>query len=295
MSEVTFTVDVEDPRPRGSRHPATFGSATDMLLTTLARNRVHGTFFVVGELATVAPSLLRRIAAAGHEIALHSLDHQPLTRLTPKQFARDTRRAKSMLEEVCGCHVVGYRAPVFSLVPESVWVTPILTELGFSYSSSVLPAKNPLFGFPGAPRMPFRWPDGLLELPAPIARFGPLELPFLGGIYLRYLPLGFVRKQLAAVSEPGAWSYCHPYDVDVKQPFFVMRDTAVWVSFLLWLRRGGTLARLNGLLSEFRPEPASHNVTAFGRPFAEQIDAGVFGDANLFEPVPIAGAAGRGT
>src|SRR2546425_1005005 len=63
-----------------------------------------------------------------------------------------------------------------------------LAELGFSYSSSVLPASNPLYGFPAAPAGPFLWPNGLIELPAPVARWGPLAVPILGGIYLRYAP-----------------------------------------------------------------------------------------------------------
>src|SRR5690554_7127094 len=47
--------------------------------------------------------------------------------------------------------VLGYRAPTFSLVPATVWATEVLVEEGFAYSSSVLPAKNLLHGFPGAP------------------------------------------------------------------------------------------------------------------------------------------------
>ena len=50
------------------------------------------------------------------------------------------------------------------------WAVDVLGDLGFSYSSSVLPTRHPLFGDPGAPAVPFRWPNGLVELPCPVVR-----------------------------------------------------------------------------------------------------------------------------
>ena len=64
----------------------------------------------------------------------------------------------------------------------------MIAEAGFAYSSSVLPARSPLFGDPTLPTAPFRWPNGLVELPCPVVRLGPVGLPYLGGVYLRALP-----------------------------------------------------------------------------------------------------------
>lgn len=52
-------------------HPIT----TALLLDTLRRSQVRATFFVVGEKAEENPQLLRRIAAAGHQVACHTYSH----------------------------------------------------------------------------------------------------------------------------------------------------------------------------------------------------------------------------
>src|SRR4029450_8705819 len=98
----------------------------------------------------------------------------------PDVFREETAHGRDLLAEVGGQEVVGFRAPTFSLTPDTVWATEVLTELGFTYSSSTLPAWSPLFGLPGLPRRPFTWPSGLAELPAPILKVGPLGLAGLG-------------------------------------------------------------------------------------------------------------------
>ena len=113
-----------------------------------------GTFFVVGKLARSQPEFIAEIAARGHEIAYHSHAHIPLDRDTPNNFRKETEADKAFIEETTGQPVVGYRAPVWSLVKETVWAVDALKELGFEYSSSVLPAPNPLYGFAGAPMEP---------------------------------------------------------------------------------------------------------------------------------------------
>jgi peptidoglycan/xylan/chitin deacetylase (PgdA/CDA1 family) len=54
---------------------------TDRLLDVLDRERVPGTFFVVGSAARREPELLRRMAAGGHEIEDHSDTHPHLNAL----------------------------------------------------------------------------------------------------------------------------------------------------------------------------------------------------------------------
>src|SRR5690606_2709602 len=145
---------------------------------------------------------------------------------------------------------VGYRAPTFSLVPETVWATDVLKDLGFTYSSSILPGWSPLFGFPGLPREPFTWPSGLAELPAPILKVGPLGLPVVGGTYLRVLPwpvgrLGLRRRPLG----PGPCTSCHPYDADRGEPYWVVPGTGPILSPLLWCGRKRILRRVERLLA----------------------------------------------
>ena len=240
---ISVTIDLEDIRPRPSPD-ARYPRITRELLALFAELDIRATFFVVGELARADPGLIGEIADCGHELGLHSLTHTPLPQLTPAGFEAETKTGRDLVGDIIGQPIAGYRAPVFSLTRQTPWAPDILTELGFRYSSSVLPAGNPLHGFPGAPRTPFRWPSGLIELPAPVAPVGPVEVPVLGGVYFRYLPLPLVRRATRGMA-PGilAWNYFHPYDFDATQPFFRMKNTALWVSLLLWFNRRRTLGK----------------------------------------------------
>jgi peptidoglycan-N-acetylglucosamine deacetylase len=246
--QVTFTLDLEDHRPSDDaelRYPA----LTHEVLEFLDARGARGTFFVVGETAEASPGLVRDIADRGHEIALHGWTHAPLTELTPAAFRADVVRGKALLEDLTGRTVLGFRAPIFSLVPESRWAVDVLRDAGFTYSSSVLPARSPLFGDPSVPAAPFRWPNGLAELPCPVVRAGGYGLPYLGGVYLRALPgtasaaarRGVGRDQLL-------WIYCHPYDFDPDEEFWVVPDAGRLGSRLLWYNRRRTFAKIEAML-----------------------------------------------
>lgn len=247
---VIFTLDLED-------HLALYGATSRYpdvsrkILRTMAERNVKGTVFVVGKIAETEPKLLREIAALGHEIACHSLDHVPLDKQTPAVFYRNTQRAKLLLEDCIGKPVTGFRAPVFSMTESTTWAVEILSDLGFSYSSSVMPVSNPLYGFPGAPSTPFLWDTGLVELPCPVGKIGPLTLPYLGGFYLRYLPQ-FIIRHCANKSSANSclWTYCHPYDFDHEESFSRIVGAPLWTSILLWLNRRNTLHKLLGVVPQ---------------------------------------------
>src|SRR5207302_10787303 len=82
--------------------------STRWLLDQLASLHIKATFFVVGQIARQHPGLVRAIAAAGHEVASHSWDHQRVHNLTPALFREDVRKSKDALEQVTGQPVVGY-------------------------------------------------------------------------------------------------------------------------------------------------------------------------------------------
>ncbi len=248
MTALTFTYDLEDSR--ASARPERFTAMTGRVLEELERRGVRGTFFVVGELGAANPALIARIAAAGHEVALHGWRHVPLDALEPAELAADLERGKAALEDAAGTAVTGFRAPIFSLCERTRWATETLAEAGFEYSSSVLPAASPLYGYPGMPRAPYRWPSGVLELPCPLVGRGRASVPFLGGVYLRYLPLGAITRaadRLPAGAAP--WIYCHPYDFDSAEPFEVMPHAGWLTSRILHYRRASTFARIGTLLT----------------------------------------------
>ncbi len=247
LPPITVTLDIEDHL---GRYEATgrYVDNTRRILDFLAERKVRGTMFVVGRVAEAAPHLVREMVAAGHEIACHSYRHTPLDRETPESFRTDTRRAKDVLEQAGGVPVLGYRAPIFSLTRRTAWALEELAALGFRYSSSILPATGALYGFPGMPQTPFRWPCGLVEFPVPLAKFGPARLPFLGGVYLRYLPAWLIRRAARALPGCVLWTYMHPYDFDAAEPYARMPDAAAWVSLMLWFNRRGTWDKLARVL-----------------------------------------------
>jgi polysaccharide deacetylase family protein (PEP-CTERM system associated) len=254
---VTFTLDVEDyPDADGTpRAPR----LTRSILAFLAGHGVRGTFFVVGELAQAHPDLVRDIAAAGHEVALHAWRHTPLTELDAATFRDETKRGKELLEELAGAPVAGFRAPTFSLVPASAWAVDVLAELGFTYSSSVLPARNPLFGWAGHERTPTRWPSGVVELPCPLTDplgITRLALPYLGGVYFRVLPGPVVRSGLRHAGPAEVlWLYAHPYDFDPDEPFRARPDLSRARSRLLWINRSRMFRRVERLFARAGAAP----------------------------------------
>ncbi len=264
VAPITFTLDLEDYAPEGS--PPRANDVVPRVLELLGEHAVRGTFFVVGELAEAEPALVKSIAAAGHEVALHGYRHIPLPQLTPAQFRSDTARGRAVLEDLTGTPVAGFRAPTFSLVPRSRWAVDELSELGFTYSSSVLPARSPLFGWPGQPRRPYRWPGGLLELPCPVTSFGPrVANPYLGGVYFRVLPWTAVRFGLArAHADELLWLYCHPYDFDPDEPFVPRGDVGRFGNRLLWVNRAGMAARVARLLAGRAGDPLGQRAAAVG-------------------------------
>lgn len=249
---VSFTLDFEDLRTDPSVQEERVGLVTDRILGKLRERGIRGTFFCVGELAEQHPALMRRIVADGHELGVHGYQHIPNDLLGPDRFRSDNEKAKAILSDIAGTEVVLYRAPQYSLIPSTPWIPEILTELGFIASSSVLPARSPLYGWPGAPTTPFRWPSGLIELPSPVTKLGPMTFPFLGGTYLRLLP-SVIRKRGVRDSDPASvlWTYCHPWEFDPDEKFYVYEHGGWLVSRIGWLNRRGMLKRV---LSALEPQ-----------------------------------------
>jgi peptidoglycan-N-acetylglucosamine deacetylase len=269
----TFTLDLEDHHPWPNPSPR-YPGITYKILDFLSDREVKGTFFVLGELAERHPEIIRSIHERGHEIGFHTYAHVPLTKENPERFRDQTQRSKAFLEDLTGTEVIGFRAPIFSLTPETLWALPILEDLGFRYTSSVLPLRHPLHGFPGAPQQPFRWKDSLVEIPVPIARIGLLSLPFLGGVYMRYLPdfvvMSLLRRQ---GSGTALWTYCHPYDFDPDEKFIVMREATAIVSFVLWLNRRSTFRKVAKILGQ-----------GAGLPFRDYLKQGAYDSVPVFDP-----------
>jgi polysaccharide deacetylase family protein (PEP-CTERM system associated) len=243
-----FSVDVEDPRldlPDGERLPARVPALIDAYLDFLRRDESKGSFFFVGEVARRHPEMVARIAAEGHELGCHSDTHVPLDRLGQARFRDDLLRNLDSLRSAGAGEIRGYRAPCFSMIAETGWAYEILAELGFTYSSSVLPARSPLYGDPQFGARP-RLIENVVELPVTLLPFRLLPVP-IGGLYFRVLPKPILRRALAVRRRRGeaVASYHHPYDIDTEQSF-THAGFRRWGAFDLLMRanRKAVLPRL---------------------------------------------------
>ena len=253
---VTLTIDLEDPTQRyapDGRYVLMTRRILDLCETFENRK---ATFFVLGRVAQAVPQLIRDIAMRGHEIAYHSHNHVSLTEEKPERFRRESAEDKDRLEQLTGKPVIGFRAPRFSLTPKTTWALDVLAELGFRYSSSIMPTEISLFGFPETPIAPFKWPNGIIEFPLSVATIGKYRLPYLGGIYLYTMPMFAVRHFLKrAKPDEVLWTYAHPYDFDAHEKFARFANTPLWISIILWSARRCASNKISKILEIGPAEP----------------------------------------
>ena len=192
----------------------------DYLLEVLQQHDTRATFFALGMLVESHPELIRRIAAAGHEIGSHGYAHLQIFRLTRQQFQDDTRRAKQVVEDALGGPVRGYRAAYFSIDRSSLWALEVLAENGFEYDSSIFPIHHRRYGIPDFDRRSLRYllPNGLKITEVPLATL-PLvggNFPVAGGGYVRVLPYPVLRHAVRSLNAAGTplVTYFHPYEFD---------------------------------------------------------------------------------
>jgi polysaccharide deacetylase family protein (PEP-CTERM system associated) len=250
-----FSVDLEDIRtfvPNGDRYAERVPENVDRWLAFLARHRARCTFFTVGDVARRYPRSVERILADGHELACHGNDHEPLNRLDPDGLRRTLEQNRKELEKLGARNVIGYRAPTMSLTADTRWAHRVLAELGFTYSSSVIAAKNPLYGWPGFGEECVKVEGGLWEIPVSLTNVPGVKVPFAAGTYFRALPFLLIRELFRArlrAAKPVV-GYFHPWDIDTEQERFGFPELNGFYTWLVYYNRGQVLPRLDRLLRE---------------------------------------------
>lgn len=229
-----MTIDVEEyfqvsafataiARSEWDKIPSRIEESVDRLLALFAANDARCTFFTLGWIAERHPTMIRRIVAAGHELASHGYSHRRVTELTPAEFRDDVRLTKGILEDVGGVPVAGFRAASFSLDASTSWAHEILAEEGYGYSSSIYPVRHDHYGLPNSPRFVY-WPSGergVPEIPMTTVRLFERNFPSSGGGYFRLLPCALfcwaIRRVNARDAQPAIF-YFHPWEIDARQP-----------------------------------------------------------------------------
>ena len=189
--ENAMTIDVEDyfhvsvfdgvvPRDRWTQLESRVVDNTDRLLRLFSDEHVTATFFILGCVAERVPSLVSRIASMGHEVASHGYAHRLIYDQAPAAFRDDVRRSKDLLESMTGRPVEGFRAPSYSITPQTLWALDVLIDEGFTYDASIFPIRHDRYGIPSSPRHPYvlsRAGGSIVEAPASTIRLGRTNLP----------------------------------------------------------------------------------------------------------------------
>jgi polysaccharide deacetylase family protein (PEP-CTERM system associated) len=271
-----MSVDVEDyfhvsvfdglvPRSAWDQMESRVCANTGRLLDLFDEFGVRSTFFVLGWVADKHPALVRTIADRGHEVASHGYAHRLVYDQTPAAFREDVRRTKRLLEEACGQAVGGFRAPSYSVTPQSLWALDILIEEGYWYDASIFPIRHDRYGIPVSPRAPYRVERRqgvLIEAPGSTVRLGPLNLPTAGGGYFRILPYAWTRWSIARLNrdeQRPAIFYLHPWEIDPAQPRL---PAGLLSRFRHYRNLDKTETRLRTLLGEFAFAPVGEVLRA---------------------------------
>ncbi|MDN2714226.1 XrtA system polysaccharide deacetylase [Janthinobacterium sp. SUN120] len=265
MLRNALTIDVEDyfqvsafaphiARADWPRLECRVEANIERILLLLEGRRIHATFFTLGWIAERYPAMLRRVADAGHEVASHGYAHQRACDQSTAQFADDVRHSKTILEQITGLAVHGYRAPSFSIGAANLWAFDVLQEAGYRYSSSIYPIRHDHYGMPDAPRFAWRprGPLGVLELPVSTVRLRGRNVPAGGGGYFRLMPYALSRWLLRRINSRDGQAgifYFHPWELDPGQPRPTGLDART--RFRHYLNLGRMEARLARLTRDF--------------------------------------------
>lgn len=245
MVQNAFTVDLEDwyhicavedflPQTKWDEYESRVVESTELLLELLEKHHYKATFFVLGYIAQRHPELILKIHQQGHEIASHGYAHQRLMQMNPENFREDLRKSVRILEEVVGVRPKGYRAPEWTLVPETFWALDILIEEGFVYDSSMMPLS--MMGdrrLKAYPHLIQREKGTLLEFPATTMRCLWESLPFTGGLPLRMSPYWYTVTKMRFMNRLGipTMLYVHPWEMDHQPPKMKLPPTRAFMHY----------------------------------------------------------------
>lgn len=228
---------------------------TDLILSILNQSELKATFFILGWIAEAYPALVKRIAAQKHEMASHGWSHRAIYKQSRHEFETETCRAVSLLQDLTGEKVLGYRAASFSITKKTPWALDFLQKLGLAYDSSIFPVRHPSYGIPDARREPHEIRPGFWEFPPAVLRVGPVNLPVAGGGYFRIFPYWLTSLAITRInrSETPVMVYLHPWEFDPEQPRI---KASLQARFRHYHNLPKTADRLRRLCTEFKFGPA---------------------------------------
>ncbi|HPT14091.1 MAG TPA: polysaccharide deacetylase family protein [Bacteroidales bacterium] len=224
---------------------------TSRILNFLDKNNQKATFFIIGWIADRHPSVVRDIAAAGHQIGLHSYGHQLIWQQKDEEFRQDILRNTGILEDQLGKKVEIYRAPGFSITKHNTRAFEVLAFAGITTDASIFPA---LRAHGGMPSFPYNEPciveSGgirIKEFPVNYNHIAGFRTVLSGGGYFRFWPYPLIHRLIA--HSPYVMTYFHPRDFDRDQP--ILHDLGPYRRFRAYYGLHHSLDKLGKLINDF--------------------------------------------
>ena len=260
-----FSVDVEDwfhildlPGAPGLTEWANLPSRVEnnfrRLLDIFAANNVKMTCFFLGWVAERFPELVILAHRQGHEIASHGYGHKLIYEMAANEFYEDAIRSKTILEDLIGEAVPGFRAAGFSVIDKVPWFFEKLIEAGYRYDSSVFPAARGHGGMKTGRLAPYRLLSGqkpIWEFPLTVVGPAGLRVCFFGGGYLRLFPYYIIKKMADKVTREGrpVIYYIHPREIDPDHPRLPM---SFYRKFKSYVNLKSTETKIKRLMGDFK-------------------------------------------
>jgi peptidoglycan/xylan/chitin deacetylase (PgdA/CDA1 family) len=171
--------------------------AMPRILRLLEREAIPVSFFYPAVAALLYPDEVRTVAAAGHEIGIHSWIHEANTTLPPGAERDLTFRAAEVLTRLAGTAPIGIRTASWDF---SVNTLDIIREMGLLYDSSLM-ADDDAYELTDQ-----GVPTGIVELPPEWIRDDAVYYNMLRFSALRpYTPPSAVEEIFRAEFD-GAWN-----------------------------------------------------------------------------------------
>ena len=265
-NKVMITIDLEDwfqvenfknciPFSQWSTIEQRFEYSTRELLKIFDEKGIKATFFILGWNAEQAPELVREIHNLGHEVASHGYSHKLCSDVDAEELREDLKKSKSILEDLIGSQIYGYRAPGFSITDQTILH---LKETGYTYDSSYNSfglnhrhGKMDLTQY-NKKLLAYRDSGGFWELPISNLEIGNIILPWGGGGYFRLLNRTLFRFGVQRIlkKKRGYMFYMHPWEIDPKQPR--VSDAGFFFRFRHYLNLKKFKDRLSSFIESFQ-------------------------------------------
>ncbi len=106
-----YSVETPDKKVALSFDAAWGNEDTQSILDTLAKYNVHATFFMTGGWVANYPEDVKKIQAAGHDLANHSENHKNMSQLSDSECQEELMKVHTKVKELTGIEMDLFRPP----------------------------------------------------------------------------------------------------------------------------------------------------------------------------------------